>query len=108
LKLGITVLATVILLIYIGTFREMAGVAADPVVHLAAVRNASPIVHAILALVLLVAATVLVECAIVGTDPGAVRVQAPPDGNIAPAGHYLLVILTAGGAPSLGRWIRLT
>ena len=59
LKLGITVFATVILLIYLGTFRQMAGVAADPVVDLAAVRNASPIVHAILALVLLVAATVL-------------------------------------------------
>ena len=59
LKLGITVFATVILLIYMGTFRQMAGVAADPVVDLAAVRNASPIVHAILALVLLVAATAL-------------------------------------------------
>ena len=59
LKLGITVFATVILLIYMGTFRQMAGVAADPVVDLALVRNASPIVHAILALVLLVAATVL-------------------------------------------------
>jgi hypothetical protein len=47
LKLGITVFATVILLIYIGTFRQMAGVAADPVVDLAMVRNASPIVHAI-------------------------------------------------------------
>jgi hypothetical protein len=59
LKLGITVFATVILLIYMGTFRQMAGVAADPVVDLAAVRNASPIVHAILASVLLVAAIVL-------------------------------------------------
>ena len=59
LKLGITVFATVILLIYMGTFREMAGVAADPVMDLAAVRNASPIVHAILALILLLAATVL-------------------------------------------------
>jgi uncharacterized membrane protein len=59
LKLGITVFATVILLIYMGTFRQMAGVAADPAVDLATVRNASPIVHAILALVLLVAATVL-------------------------------------------------
>ena len=57
LKLGITVFATVILLIYMGTFREMAGVAADPVMDLAAVRNASPIVHAILALILLLAAT---------------------------------------------------
>ena len=59
LKLGITVFATVILLVYMGTFQQMAGVAADPVVDLAMVRNASPIVHAILALVLLVAATVL-------------------------------------------------
>ena len=59
LKLSITVFATVILLIYMGTFRQMAGVAADPVVDLAAVRNASPIVHAVLALVLLVTATAL-------------------------------------------------
>ena len=57
LKLGITVFATVILLIYMGTFREMAGVAADPVMDLTAVRNASPIVHAILALILLLTAT---------------------------------------------------
>ena len=59
LKLGITVFATVILLIYMGTFRLMAGVAADPVLDLAAVRSASPILHAILALILLLAATVL-------------------------------------------------
>jgi hypothetical protein len=59
LKLGITVFATVILLVYMGTFRQMAGVAADPVMDLAMVRNASPVVHAILALILLVAATVL-------------------------------------------------
>jgi hypothetical protein len=58
-KLGITVFATVILLIYMETFRQMAGVAADPVVDLAVVRNASPIVHAILAVVLLLTATVL-------------------------------------------------
>lgn len=59
LKLGITVFATVILLIYMGTFSQMAGVAADPVIDLAAVRNASPIVHAVLALALLLVATVL-------------------------------------------------
>jgi hypothetical protein len=59
LKLLITVFATVILLMYMGTFRQMAGVAADPVVDLAVVRNASPLVHAILALLLLLAATVL-------------------------------------------------
>jgi hypothetical protein len=59
LKLGITAFATTILLIYMGTFRQMAGVAADPVQDLPVVRNASPIVHAILALILLLAATVL-------------------------------------------------
>ena len=59
LKLGITVFSTVILLVYMGTFRQMAGVAADPVLDLAAVRNASPIDHAVLALILLLAATVL-------------------------------------------------
>jgi len=58
-KLAITAFATVILLVYMGTFREMAGVAADPVVELDLVRNPSPLVHAILALVLLVVATVL-------------------------------------------------
>lgn len=59
LKLMITVFATVILLIYMGTFRQMAGVAADPIVELELVRNASPVVHALLAVVLLLIATVL-------------------------------------------------
>jgi hypothetical protein len=59
LKLGITLFCTVILLIYMGTFRQMAGIAADPVVDLAVVRDASPIVHAILALILLLMATML-------------------------------------------------
>ena len=59
LKLAITAFATVILLVYMGTFRQMAGVAADPVAPLGLVRNPSPLVHAILALVLLVVATAL-------------------------------------------------
>ena len=59
LKLGITAFCTMVLLIYMGTFRQMAGVAADPVVELGLVRNPSPLVHAVLALVLLVFATVL-------------------------------------------------
>jgi FtsP/CotA-like multicopper oxidase with cupredoxin domain len=50
----------------------------------------------------------LIECAIVGVTPAEVRLQAPPDGNVAPPGHYLLFILTAAQAPSLGRWIRLS
>ena len=59
LKLLITVFATIILLVYMETFRVMAGVAADPRVDLAAVRNASPLVHSLLALILLTIATVL-------------------------------------------------
>jgi hypothetical protein len=58
-KLLITIFATVILLIYMGTFRLMAGVAADPSVDLGVVRNASPVVHATLALLVLLVATVL-------------------------------------------------
>lgn len=58
-KLVITLFATIILLIYMGTFRQMAGVAADPVAELGLVTNPSPLVHAILALILLSIATVL-------------------------------------------------
>ena len=76
LKLLITVFATVILLIYMGTFRHMAGVATDPVVDLEVVRNASPIVHSILALILLIAATVLGVYKPVGLTPyGAARTR---------------------------------
>jgi hypothetical protein len=59
IKLAITLFATVILLIYMGTFRQMAGVAADPIVELGLVRNPSPLVHAVLAAVLLLLAIVL-------------------------------------------------
>jgi hypothetical protein len=59
LKLLIMVFSTVILLIYMSTFREMSGLAADPLADLSDVRNPSPVVHAILALILLVGATVL-------------------------------------------------
>ena len=55
----ITVFATIILLIYMGTFRYMASVAADPTADLDGVRNASPTLHAALALLVLLVATVL-------------------------------------------------
>jgi hypothetical protein len=58
-KLVITLVATVVLLIYMETFRQMAGAAADPVITLGLVRNPSPLVHAILALILLLVATAL-------------------------------------------------
>lgn len=59
LKLLITVFSTAVLLIYMQTFRQMADVAADPRVALAQVRNPSPVLHAILALLLLMTATIL-------------------------------------------------
>ena len=58
-KLLITVFATIVLLIYMETFRLMAGVAADPTADLGVVGNASPRLHAALALLVLVVATVL-------------------------------------------------
>jgi hypothetical protein len=105
LKLGITVFATVILLIYMGTFREMAGVAADPVVDLAAVRNASPIVHAILALVLLVAATVLGVYKPFGTTAYGERTlqeQRRPVSALIPASAGTAPALDTGSTPA---WI---
>ena len=105
LKLGITVFATVILLIYMGTFRQMAGVAADPVVDLAAVRNASPIIHAILALALLVAATVLGVYKPFGmTAYGECRLeeQRRPVSALIPASGGTARVLDAGSTPA---WI---
>jgi hypothetical protein len=101
LKLGITAFATVILLIYMGTFRQMAGVAADPVVHLEVVRNASPIVHAILALVLLVTATVLGVYKPFGTTAyGARKLQEQrPVSALIPAGAGTARTLDADSTP---------
>jgi hypothetical protein len=58
-KLLISVFATIVLLIYMGTFSYMASVAADPSADLGVVRNASPTLHAALALLVLLVATVL-------------------------------------------------
>lgn len=58
-KLVITAFITIVLLIYMETFGLMAAVAADPDAPLAAIRNPSPVIHAVLALIALLAATVL-------------------------------------------------
>jgi hypothetical protein len=58
-KLLINVVATIVLLTYMETFSSMARVAADPSVDLGVVRNASPILHAGAALLLLLVATTL-------------------------------------------------
>jgi plastocyanin len=49
-----------------------------------------------------------VGCAITGTGGGAIQVQSPPDGNVAPPGYYILFIADVARVPSIGRWIRLT
>ena len=74
-KLLITVLATVVLLIYMETFRLMARVAADPTADLALVRNPSPRFHAVLALVVLLVATVLAIYKPRGVTPYGRRTQ---------------------------------
>jgi hypothetical protein len=58
-KLLINVFATTILLMYMETFRFMAGVAADPSADVSVVRNLSPVLHAGLATLALLVATVL-------------------------------------------------
>jgi hypothetical protein len=58
-KLLINLSTTAVLLLYMETFSFMARTAADPTTDLGAVRNASPLVHAALALVLLLVATIL-------------------------------------------------
>jgi uncharacterized membrane protein len=58
-KLLINVLATLVLLTYMETFRVLAEVAADPSADLSVVRNPSPTLHAVAALLLLLAATTL-------------------------------------------------
>ena len=58
-KLVINVFATLVLLTYMETFAVMADIAADPRADLGAVRNASPVFHAVIALVLLLGATIL-------------------------------------------------
>jgi hypothetical protein len=68
-KLVMTVFATAILLAYMSTFREMAGIAADSRVNLADVRNPSPLVHSVLALVLLLSATWLAVYKPFGSTP---------------------------------------
>jgi hypothetical protein len=59
-KLLINLVATLVLLTYMETFRFMADVAADPSADLGVVRNASPTLHAGAALLLLAATTLAV------------------------------------------------
>jgi len=40
--------------------------------------------------------------------PGVLNVTAPPNGNIAPPGYYMLFILNSAGVPSVASFVRLT
>lgn len=61
-KLLITMFATLVLWIYMETFRHMAATAVDLVQAIDGVRNPSPLVHSVLALLILLVATVLAIC----------------------------------------------
>jgi hypothetical protein len=58
-KLLITLFATMVLIMYMETFRHMAAIAASGGASLDDVRNPSPAVHAVLALLILIVAAVL-------------------------------------------------
>jgi hypothetical protein len=74
----------------------MAGVAADPVVELGLVRNPSPVVHAVLALILLLIATWLAVYKPFGLTPYAIRT----DSTRQPASSTAVSLRTApSGAP---------
>jgi FtsP/CotA-like multicopper oxidase with cupredoxin domain len=49
-----------------------------------------------------------VGCIITGRTATEVHASAPPDGNIAPPGWYLLFLVDTDRVPSLGTWVRLT
>lgn len=49
-----------------------------------------------------------VGCVITGTTATTVDAAAPPDGNIAPPGYYLLFLVDQDRVPSMAKWIRLT
>jgi hypothetical protein len=49
-----------------------------------------------------------IGCAIVSAAGNSVQATAPPNGNVAPPGHYLLFVVTGDRVPSEGVWIRLS
>lgn len=84
-KLLINVVATGVLLIYMGTFKSMALMAADPEAGLSSVRNLSPVLHSVLALVVLLLAMVLAVYKPRGVTPLGQRKQRPRrEGRSAP------------------------
>jgi hypothetical protein len=97
-KLLIGVFATIVLLMYMETFRFMAGVAADPSVDLGMVRNPSPRLHAVLALLALLVATVLAVYKPRGMTPYGRRKQHPQRTGVGP---------DPGSTTSPPRWVKV-
>jgi hypothetical protein len=104
LKLGVTLFCTIILLIYMGTFRQMAGIAADPIADLDHVRNVSPVLHASVALILLLIATVLGVYKPLGMTPFGARMQNEHRRPFGPAFAGRPAGATVEGSPS---WLYL-
>jgi hypothetical protein len=48
-----------------------------------------------------------VGLAITGRTAASVTCQAPPDGNVAPPGHYLLFLLNGLGVPAVAPFVQL-
>lgn len=42
------------------------------------------------------------------SSSGTLSLTAPPNGNVAPPGYYMLFILDSDGVPSVARWVELT
>jgi hypothetical protein len=49
-----------------------------------------------------------VGCVITGQTATDVIADAPPDGNVAPPGHYLLFLVDSDRVPSTGTWVQLS
>ena len=74
-KLLINLFATVVLLIYMGTFQHMSRVAADPSADLEMVRSTSPLLHSVLALLILLVAAILAVFKPRGVTPYGQRIE---------------------------------
>ena len=106
-KLLITAFATMVLLTYTTTFNQLAAAAADITLPVDQVRNPSPVLHSLLAVVLLTIATVLAVYKPVGLTPlapahGPMPIWARVFGTLSVlVGVAYLVLHLHGGGPAM-------
>jgi len=98
-KFLLNIFAVAVLLIYMETFSSMAGVAADPSADLSMVRNSSARLHATLALLVLLVATVLAVYKPCGMTPYGRRKQRMATGASFPD--------TGADSDSTPRWAKV-